>query len=112
MSKLLKDNSAFLHLLMTKSTSREQIKTLLNTASTSQLNTLTEIAFNLLKGNIPISLPHKKNLKRYAKQLRLLSRPKNSLRSRKACLTPALVGTLLKAVAPVLNTVPKDAAGG
>lgn len=111
MSKLLKDSSAFLHLLVSSDTPRVQIKALLNTISNKQLNALTEISYNLLKGNIPIPPKHKKNLKRYACQLRVLSRIKGVNKLKKQCLKPALVVTLLKAVAPVLKSVAKDANG-
>jgi hypothetical protein len=111
MSKLLKDNSAFLHLLMSPDTPKAQVRAILNTVSTRQLNTLTEICYNLLKGNIPISTPHKKPLKRFAPGFRVLGKAKESIKSRKACLQPALVIALLNAVSPILKSVGKDAVG-
>ena len=104
MSRLLRDNSAFLHLLMSSDTPKSQIKAILQTVSKVQLNCLTEIAYNLLKGNISISPSHKKVLKRHAKHLRALGKPKGTLKSKKAALIPSLITALLRIVAPVLKS--------
>lgn len=105
MSKLIKDQSPFLHLLMSEKTPKPQTAAILKTISKDQLNALTEISYNLLKGHIPLSDTQKKSLKKHARKLKILSKPKGSLKSRKEILTPALVVLLLRIVGPVLKKV-------
>ena len=103
MSRIIRDNSAFLHLLMCSDTPKAQAKALLDTISKMQLNALTEIAFNLLKGTIKITENHKSSLRRYAGKLRILSKTKLPTKSKKDILTPTFVASLLRAVAPSLK---------
>jgi hypothetical protein len=105
MSKLLKGNAYFLHLMSDKSTSKIQVKALLQTISKDQLNALTEIAFNILKGNIPLTENQKKKLRQHRPSLRILGVKKNSANRRKAVLKPFLVVTVLKIVSPVLKSL-------
>lgn len=103
MSRIIRDNSAFLTLLMCPDTPSAQVRSVLGTISKMQLKALTEIAFNVLKGTINISESHKNALRRYAAKVRILGKAKLPAKSKKEVLTPAFVIALLKAVAPALK---------
>ena len=105
MSKLIKENAPFLQLLSSSTISIDQMKALLSTASRGQVNALTEVTHNLIKGNIPLLPGHKKGLNRHTSSLRILGASKLSLKKRKAVLNPALVKALLQISTPVLKSL-------
>ena len=70
-----------------------------------QVNALTEIAHNLIKGNIPLLPGHKKGLNRHTTSLRILAASKLSLKKQKKVLKPALVKAILQISTPVLKSL-------
>ena len=72
MSKLVKTELPFLQLLGT-SKSKAQTIGLLRTMTKQQLYALSEIAYNLLEGVIPVTPAYKKKLARHKKFIRLLA---------------------------------------
>ena len=103
MSNTIRDNSAFLHLIMSPDTPKAQVTYILETVSKAQLMALTEIAYNLLKGNIKIDESHKSTLRKHAHKLRLLSKAKLPAKTRREVLESAFVINLVRAAASVLK---------
>lgn len=105
MSKLIKENAPFLQLLSSPTTTTNQMKALFSTANKGQVNALTEVAHNLIKGNIPLLPGHKKGLNRHTTSLRILAASKLSLKKRKKVLKPALIKAILQISSPVLKSL-------
>lgn len=75
-------------------TNKSQRKAILNTITRSQLKHIVEIAYNLLKGNIPLTSRQKKNFIKHRKFFRQLANRKLSLKNKKKLLRnkfPALL---------------------
>ena len=105
MSQRIRKNISYLQLLL--STHRSQQRALLNTISPEQLNTLGEIALNILHGVIPLTKIQKKALTRYRNAVRVIGHKNRSQRSKKAVLLKnikALV-VLLKSAEPLLKSL-------
>ena len=67
MSRVVKNNLPFLHLLTCCPEHQRQF--LLETATPEQIHALVQIVFNILHGNIPVSKEVKRNLKKHADAL-------------------------------------------
>jgi hypothetical protein len=81
-------------------------KLLLQKASGSLIRTVSQVAKNTIKGNIPLSPRQKQRLRRHKKTLRALSLAKSSLNKKRKLLIqkggaflPLLLGPILSAVA-------------
>ena len=70
MSRVVKNNLPFLHLLTCCPEHQRQF--LLETATPEQIHALVQIVFNMLHGNIPVSKEVKRNLKKQSMQMPLL----------------------------------------
>ena len=81
MSKRLRTNQPFLHLLARSSAKRR--KSLLKQATKEELATLFEICLNILSGNLPLSPYMHKKLKKERHTLRKLADKKTSLNHKK-----------------------------
>ena len=67
MSRVVKNNLPFLHLLTCCPEHQRQF--LLETATLEQMHSLVQIVFNILHGNIPVSKEVRRNLKKHVDAL-------------------------------------------
>ena len=81
MSKRLRMNQPFLHLLARSSAKRR--KFFLNQATKEELTSLFEICLNILRGHVPLSVHMHKKLERERHTLRTLADKKISLRRKR-----------------------------
>ena len=104
MTSLMKRQIWSLHLLMT-TPSATQRNALLDTISNEQLKSLTELVFNLLKGNIPMTEAQKRKLRKHKTFLKILGNAKvsNSIKREALCRKGAVVTTVLKIAGPQLK---------
>ena len=106
MSKRLRTNQPFLHLLARSSAKRR--KSLLKQATKDELATLFEICLNILRGNIPLNSYMHKKLKKEQKTLRTLADKKISLKRKKKVVNQkggflgAVAGLALPLLAQIL----------
>lgn len=101
-SARLKRNAPLLKVLA-KATPKRR-KDILRGCSPDLLQTLCEIALNLLKGNIPLSLQQYQKLKRYKKNIRLIADKKASVKSKRRVLqTGGFLFPLLTAAIPIIG---------
>lgn len=99
MSNCLKRNSEFLQSLLSKKGNKR--KRLINKASMDQIDSLSEIALNIIKGKVNISPVHKKKLNRHKEKIRKLAK-KISLKARKRILVQR-GGFLPLLITPILS---------
>ena len=106
MSKCLKNNLSLIHFL-TDNTSDLQLKTLLKILTNDQVDTISELAANILYGNIPISNKFRNVLKKSKGKIEYIGNAKNSVVKRKSLITREyrLVKLLLQAAKPLLKTI-------
>ena len=105
MSRLTSSQGNFLRFF--PDASPRQQRDLLRNLTPPQVKAITEVALNLLTGNIPLSAQEKKRLKRWATPIRVVANAKASLKKRKAHMTSRVVSTLLKLALPVLQSCEK-----
>ena len=106
MSKRLKNNIGLIYFL-TDINAPLQLNSVLRTLSKDQVDTISEIAANILYGNIPISDKYKNILKRYKSKIEYIGNAKNSATKRKALVTKSykLIKILLQAAKPLLKSL-------
>ena len=106
MSKRLKSNLSFIHFL-TDNISDVQFKSLLKILTNDQVNTISELAANVLYGNIPISDKFKSILKRFKAKIGSIGNSKNSITNRKRLIAKEyrLVRLLLQSAKPLLKSI-------
>lgn len=109
-SKCTVRNKAFLEKLSKYSKCRKpqtDLKKLVNSATPDQLNSITEIAINTLRGNIPHSQANRNRLKVYKQIIRSLAKQSLSAKKRKTLLVQkgGFLGTFL---APILAALAGD----
>ena len=103
MSQTLKDNIHYLMLLGSSDVPRQQKQGLLNTVTKRELNSLSEVALNILQGSLDIGSSHKITLKRHLNNIRVLASKKATRAERKTSLSVPLVEALLLTAHPFLN---------
>lgn len=81
-----------------------QLSKLISSASSDQINSITEIALNTLKGNIPYPNKTRDKLKLFKKVIRSLAKPKLSIKKKKQLLLQR-GGFLPFLIAPVLTAI-------
>lgn len=91
MSKLINNHNAFLT-LTAETSSKTQRKALLDTATKEQVIVLSEIAHNLLQGNIQLGVEQKTQLRKYKSLYRKLGQHKGSISSRKRIICHNYLG--------------------
>ena len=103
MSNILQRNGAFIRLLY--ECPPRQRKSLIQYITDDQLRALSQIALNVLQGNVPITDSYKKKLKRYKDVIRsLASRQISKARKRRALLKfHTVVPLLIKPALLLLN---------
>ena len=84
-----------LRFILSVGTSRSQIKALIPKLSRNQLNFISEIAFNILKGVIPLTENDKETLRHFVRQIRAIGQKKKRCHHIRKALT---VGGLLAIV--------------
>lgn len=78
-------------------------KAIIEESDSDVMKVLCECAANTINGNVKLPPSHFKKLKRYKKQLRLLSNKKVGVKQKKKVLqTGGFLGALLNAVLPTL----------
>ena len=94
----MRENWPLINFLMQK-LPPAQVKVVLLTLTTEQVNTLGEIAVNILYGTIPITNVHKRLLKRDASKIEYIGDARNCLKKRKSLIqaSPKIIGLLLNA---------------
>lgn len=102
-SRRIARQTAFLKLLY-KCPPRQR-KALIQYVTDEQLAAISQIAFNILQGNVPMNEEHKKKLKRYRTVIRsLASRRVSKARKRQALLRyHSLIPHLIKPALPLLD---------
>ena len=103
----LSRNSLFLTQLK-KTKHPTAVKKLISRATKDQIDSISEIALNMLKGNVAISPAHLRVLKKYSNPLRALTKKRTSLRRRKQLLNQgggSLASFLGKIFTPVLKFI-------
>jgi hypothetical protein len=105
MSQLLKKHAPFLRILQT-TTSRLQLKALLDTITNDQLKVLVQVTVNVLRGSLPLTQSYKVKLKKHKRLIRALGDPSISLKTKKKllCRQGQAIALLLKSVEPALKT--------
>jgi len=103
MSGLLERQGAFIRFLY--DCPPRQRKSLIQYITDEQLRALSQIALNVLQGNVPITESYKKKLKRYKDVIRsLASRQISKARKRKTLLKHhSVVPLFIKPALPLLN---------
>lgn len=104
MSKRLRQNGALISYLM-QDLSSPQLKALLETLTSEQVNALGEIAVNVLYGTITITDVHKKKLKRHAAVIELIGDKSVNITKRRSVISrnPRVIKSLLTAAKPILK---------
>ena len=81
-------------------------KKLIKGATTEQINTISEVALNILQGNVPLKAHHKKKLNKHKKSLRALASKGVSVQKRKKIINQH--GGMIGAAASALGEYTYD----
>ena len=105
MSKCIQRNEKFLKELVTSSDRRRQ--SLLEGATKDEIHCLTEIAFNIVKGNFPLDNESLRKLTKHKQAVRKLSKTRGSHKKKKQFLKQkgGFLPLLLAPVLSILGTV-------
>ena len=103
MSRVVKNNLPFLHLLTCCPEHQRQF--LLETATPEQIHALVQIVFNILHGNIPVSKEVKRNLKKHADTLVSLVESGVPFKTKKQTLAQEGGGFIQDLLIPVLTSI-------
>ena len=103
MSRVVKNNLPFLHLLTCCPEHQRQF--LLETATPEQIHALVQILFNLCHGNIPVSKEVKCNLKKHRDALVSLVQSSVPYKTKKQTLAQEGGGFIQDLLIPVLTSM-------
>ena len=79
--------SEFEHILRTIYRARsDNLSGLVKAVNTAVIRSLVELAYNILRGNIPLTKTHVKTLKKYKKELHLLIAKNRSIKKKRITL--------------------------
>ena len=95
-SSVAYDNLDFIKLLTKYKNNPKQFKKLINACTNKEINAITEIILNVLKGNLQCN---KEKLKKHVSFLRLVGNKKNSFKKRRKAILSKGSGVL----APLLS---------
>ena len=99
----------FIKLLASYREKSKQFKSLIKCASTEELNAISEVVLNILRGILPFETSKKQKFAKYAKYLRFIGNPqKNSATKRKEALISkgrGIVAPLLSVAIPLLMDI-------
>ena len=105
MRELYRQHLPLLRFIASKNTKRPQVQVLLPTLTRVQLKMIAEIAFNILKGVIPLPVNAKQILGKYIKSLRLLGQPDIPIKKIQKLLTVGVLQALLHVSMPYIDTL-------
>ena len=94
------------------SINKKQLRLLIGELSNSQLGLIAEIALNILRGVIPLSASDKEILRLFVKQIRLIGKPKTTLRIIRKALTTSGLVALAKVSLRYVDQVPENESHG
>ena len=100
MSCLILKHSEFIKKLGENKKNKKEIIHLIKNSKANEINSLSEVAFNILNGSLPCTRHRKKKLKKKLHDLRLLGDKKTVNKSKKKVLMKG-GGFLLSALIPV-----------
>ena len=100
MSCLILKHSEFIKKLGENKKNKKEIIHLIKNSKANEINSLSEVAFNILNGSLPCTRHRKKILKKKLRDLRLLGDKKTVNKSKKRVLMKG-GGFLLSALIPV-----------
>ena len=100
MSCLILKHSEFIKKLGENKKNKKEIIHLIKNSKANEINSLSEVAFNILNGSLPCTRHRKKNLKKKLHDLRVLGDKKTVNKSKKRVLMKG-GGFLLSALIPV-----------
>jgi len=86
MSSTTERNASFFKTLLCGGKQKKSRQKIIRQASTDNIDALSEIALNLLKGNIPLNTKEKKKLKRHKDKIRKLGKRNVSTKKKKTLL--------------------------
>ena len=99
----------FIKLLASYREKSKQFKSLIKCASTEELNAISEVVLNILRGILPFETSKKQKFAKHAKYLRFIANPqKNSATKRKKALISKgrwIVAPLLSVAIPLLMDI-------
>ena len=99
----------FIILLASYREKSKQFKSLIKCASTEELNAISEVVLNILRGILPFETSKKQKFAKHAKYLRFIANPqKNSATKRKKALISkgrGIVAPLLSVAIPLLMDI-------
>jgi len=102
MSAITDRNISFFRELLCGTKKKQSRKKLFSKASSDNIDGLSEIALNILKGNIPLDTNQKKKFKRHKEKIRKLGRRNFSTKKKKSLLVQE-GGFLPLLIAPFLS---------
>ena len=108
MGSLIKKQIHFLLLMADTHTSQKQKQAVLNTINKHQVNAISELALNIIKGTFTLNEQHKTRLRRHAKSLRVLAERRNTITVRRGVITLQLVEAVLALCISFLQQVNSD----
>ena len=98
MSELIQAEIYYLLTLWSPHNSRSQKQALIDTIDKQQLHALSEIALNILQGNVDLHIQYKARLKRHVNTIRILASKTACIKDKKDVLSVPMVTVLLKSV--------------
>ena len=96
-----------LRFIASSGATRAQIKALLPKLSRNQLNFIGEIAFNILKGSIPLTENAKEMLRHFVKQIRSIGQKKRRCQHVRKALTVSGLIAIIKVSLPHIEHIQK-----
>lgn len=96
-------NQLSLLLFFEKAANTKQQTAIIKHMNEVQLKTISELALNLIKGNIPLTESDKQSLRRYVKTLRKLIDREVTFNRKRELITRKLLITLARLTLPVLS---------
>ena len=103
---------SLLRFIGSDSITKKQLRLLICELSNRQLGHIAEIAFNVLRGVIPLSESDKEILRLFVKQIRLIGKPKTTLRIIRKVLTTNGLVALVKVSLPYIDKVSENESHG
>ena len=102
MSKLIQENIHFLLLCSSKKLTILQQKALVKSMDKHQLNSVSEITLNILKGGLDLDSEQSKYLKQFAAKLRIIGSRRSTIAQRRLVLNWNVLHAILVIAQPFL----------
>ena len=97
----------FIRSLPKQCKNKKWLKNVISNAANSEIQALSEICYNLLKGNIPCSLNRKKQLSKHVRDIRFIANKKESLKGKKKLIVKRGSGFILPLIPFALAAITK-----